>query len=60
MKCIIITGDLRTGAGAALGEHAAVAGASGYYTDPLGAADWRRGVSVELARRVRAQLEEAA
>ena len=38
----------------------AVAGASGYYTDPLGAADWRRGVSVELARRVRAQLEEAA
>ncbi|MDZ8171404.1 FAD binding domain-containing protein [Microbacterium xanthum] len=38
----------------------AVAGASGYYTDPLGAADWRRGVSVELARRVRAQLEDAA
>lgn len=38
----------------------AVADASGYYTDPLGAADWRRGVSVELARRVRTQLEDAA
>lgn len=36
---------------------ASVAGASGYYTDPLGAADWRRGVSVELAERIRAELE---
>lgn len=33
-----------------------VAAASGYYTDPLGAADWRRGVSVELAVRVRTEL----
>ncbi|PFG18760.1 FAD binding domain-containing protein [Serinibacter salmoneus] len=35
---------------------AAVAGAPGYYTDPLGSADWRRGVSVVLARRVREEL----
>lgn len=34
----------------------AVASAPGYYTDPLGAADWRRAVSVELARRIRAEL----
>lgn len=37
----------------------AVGAASGYYTDPLGAADWRRGVSVELARRIRDALEAA-
>lgn len=36
-----------------------VGGASGYYTDPLGSADWRRGVSVVLAERIRAELEEA-
>ncbi|QLD11762.1 FAD binding domain-containing protein [Microbacterium oleivorans] len=30
---------------------AAVEGAPGYYTDPLGAADWRRAVSAVLARR---------
>lgn len=35
---------------------AAVSDAPGYYTDPLGAADWRRGVSVELALRIRAEL----
>lgn len=35
---------------------AAVAGADGYYTDSLGAADWRRGVSIELAERIRADL----
>lgn len=29
-----------------------------YYTDPLGSADWRRGVSAELARRVLAELED--
>ncbi|MDI6943728.1 FAD binding domain-containing protein [Microbacterium barkeri] len=37
---------------------AAVAGAQGWYTDPLGAADWRRGVSVVLAERCRAALPE--
>ncbi len=31
----------------------AVASAPGFYTDPLGSADWRRGVSVVLAERVR-------
>lgn len=31
-----------------------------YYTDPLGSADWRRGVSAELAERVLEGLEEAA
>ena len=35
---------------------ASVASARGYYSDPLGAADWRRGVSVELAERIRAEL----
>lgn len=35
---------------------AAVAAAAGYYSDPLGAADWRRAVSVELAARIRAEL----
>lgn len=35
---------------------AAFADAPGFYTDPLGAADWRRAVTVELARRVRADL----
>ncbi len=39
---------------------ASVADAPGYYTDPLGAADWRRGVSVVLARRAREHLERAA
>jgi CO/xanthine dehydrogenase FAD-binding subunit len=34
----------------------AVAAASGYYSDPLGPADWRRGVSQVLAERVRAAL----
>ncbi|WOF22747.1 FAD binding domain-containing protein [Microbacterium betulae] len=38
----------------------AVAAAVGYYTDPLGAADWRRGVSVVLAERCRADLAEGA
>lgn len=31
----------------------AVAAVTDYYTDPLGTADWRRGVSVVLAERVR-------
>ena len=39
---------------------AGVADAAGYYSDPLGAADWRRGVSRVLAARIRAELEEAA
>ncbi|MCT9819359.1 FAD binding domain-containing protein [Microbacterium sp. W1N] len=34
----------------------AVGTASGYYSDPLGAADWRRAVSVELATRIRTEL----
>lgn len=38
----------------------AVAAASGYYSDPLGSADWRRGVSGVLAERIRAELEETA
>jgi CO/xanthine dehydrogenase FAD-binding subunit len=32
----------------------AIASASDFYTDPLGSADWRRGVSVVLAERLRA------
>ncbi len=35
---------------------AAFVDAPGFYTDPLGAADWRQAVTVELARRVRADL----
>ncbi len=35
---------------------AAVAAAPGYYTDPLGAADWRRQVSQVLADEVRTEL----
>ena len=38
----------------------AVATAPGYYTDPLGAADWRRGVSVVLAEQIRTELADAA
>lgn len=34
----------------------AVASAPGYYTDPLGSADWRRAVSGVLAERIRAEL----
>lgn len=34
----------------------AVGAASGYYSDPLGSADWRRGVSIVLAERVREEL----
>ncbi len=36
----------------------AVASAPGFYTDPLGSADWRRGVSVVLAERVRRGFAE--
>lgn len=36
---------------------ASVSGAGGYYTDALGAADWRRAVSVELAERIRIALK---
>lgn len=35
---------------------AAVASAPGYYSDPLGPADWRRAVSGVLAERIRAEL----
>jgi len=35
---------------------AAVHAASGYYTDPLGSADWRRGVSAVLAEGIRRDL----
>lgn len=33
-----------------------VAAAPDFYTDPLGSADWRRGVSIELAERIRHEL----
>ncbi len=33
-----------------------VAAAPDFYTDPLGSADWRRGVSIELAERIRRDL----
>lgn len=35
---------------------AAIDDAPGYYSDPLGAADWRRGVSGILAERIRREL----
>ncbi|MDN3497460.1 FAD binding domain-containing protein [Planococcus sp. APC 4015] len=35
---------------------AAIGDAPGYYTDPLGAADWRRGVSIVLGERIREEL----
>ena len=38
----------------------AVSGASGWYSDPLGAADWRRAVSVVLAERARGDLAAPA
>ena len=38
----------------------AVATASGYYTDPLGSDDWRRGISGVLAEQIRAALESVA
>ncbi|MDJ1113960.1 FAD binding domain-containing protein [Microbacterium dauci] len=41
---------------AALGS--AVAAAPGYYTDPLGEAEWRRAVSGVLAERIRAEFAE--
>ncbi|MFV0374488.1 FAD binding domain-containing protein [Microbacterium sp.] len=39
---------------------AAVASAPHFFTDPLGAADWRRGVSIVLAERIRRDLITAA
>lgn len=33
-----------------------IATAPNFYTDPLGSADWRRGVSLELAERIRREL----
>ncbi|WAC54811.1 FAD binding domain-containing protein [Gordonia sp. SL306] len=35
-----------------------VSAVDGYYTDPLGAADWRRAVSVVLAEEIRAELAD--
>ncbi|MET0830575.1 MAG: FAD binding domain-containing protein [Microbacterium sp.] len=35
---------------------AAVGAAPGYYSDPLGSADWRRAVSIVLAEQLRAEL----
>ncbi len=32
--------------------------ADGYYTDPLGSADWRRGVSAVLAEQIRTELAD--
>jgi CO/xanthine dehydrogenase FAD-binding subunit len=50
---------LRFGALPAADELAdAVREAPGYYTDPLGPADWRRGASVVLAERARTRLEQ--
>lgn len=37
----------------------AVEQAEGYYTDPLGATDWRRATSVVLAERIRGDLRSA-
>ncbi|ALJ22172.1 FAD binding domain-containing protein [Microbacterium sp. No. 7] len=37
---------------------AAVHDAKGYYTDPLGAADWRRATSAVLAERIRRELHD--
>ncbi|MFG6444461.1 FAD binding domain-containing protein [Microbacterium sp. P07] len=37
----------------------AVGAASRYYSDPLGSADWRRGVSIVLAERIRTTLLQA-
>ncbi|WLP91519.1 FAD binding domain-containing protein [Gordonia sp. NB41Y] len=37
-----------------------VTSADGYYTDPLGSADWRRGVSAVLAERIRTDLDQPA
>lgn len=49
---------LRFGAPPAADDLAdAVRDAGGYYTDPLGPADWRRAVSVVLAERARVRLE---
>lgn len=39
---------------------AEIAAAPDFYTDPLGSADWRRGVSIELAERIRRELAESA
>ncbi|SFR89218.1 CO or xanthine dehydrogenase, FAD-binding subunit [Microbacterium sp. cf046] len=39
---------------------AAVGAARGYYTDPLGPADWRRAVSIVLAEELRAELAAGA
>ena len=35
-----------------------IAAASGYYTDALGSADWRRGVAIVLAERARRELAD--
>lgn len=39
---------------------AAIADAPGYYSDPLGSADWRRGVSIVLAEQLRSELAAGA
>lgn len=39
---------------------AAIGGLTGWYTDPLGSADWRYGVSVVLAQRLRGELRGPA
>jgi len=39
---------------------AEVGAANGYYSDPLGSADWRRAVSIVLAEDLRAELEGGA
>ena len=37
-----------------------ITAAPDFYTDPLGSADWRRGVSIELAERIRQELASPA
>ncbi len=37
-----------------------IAAAPDFYTDPLGSADWRRGVSIELGERIRRELATPA
>ncbi|MGC4934548.1 FAD binding domain-containing protein [Gordonia sp. DT30] len=40
--------------------HSDVTSAAGYYTDPMGSADWRRGVSAVLAEEIRGELIDHA
>ena len=39
--------------------HDDIVATSGYYTDALGSADWRRGVSAVLGEEIRTELSSA-